>query len=86
MRARRLVWLTLSLLLVPLLLVALRPARAEGANDAVYVVSYIEVAAPAVKLSPSERKPGALRRARISDSLWYVAQCAPAASHGASRP
>ena len=49
MRARRLVWLTLSLLLVSLLLVALRPARAEGANDAVFVVSYIEVAEPAVK-------------------------------------
>ncbi len=43
MRSRRLVWLALSLMLVPL-----QAARTDEANETVYVVSYIDVAAPAV--------------------------------------
>jgi len=56
MRTRGFIWLTLTLLLIP----TLHAARAQEANDAIYVVSYIDVSVPAAT--------------RVTDLLQQMAQ------------
>jgi len=62
MRTRGFIWLTLALLLIP----TLRAARAQEANNAIYVVSYIDVSAPAAT--------------RVTDLLRQMAQSGRQAS------
>jgi len=67
MRARWFIWLALALLLVP----TLHAARAQDANDAVYVVSYIDVSAPAATRVTDLLRQMAQSGRRAPDAISY---------------